>query len=184
MICMNCQKNEASETLHDGDMHVCSDCLPKYKSSIEESLRALESDRKQYQTIKWNGDFFNAESLSFVELKKQLNDSDYANAIADRRAWLQEHAFQLNNELLETNSRLAAVNQSLRDLAEKQREEIRAKLKEQDNKYQPAKPKIVKIPKLTSAKTSPFDRMVQSLAEQHGISFEAAKARIMGANLK
>src|SRR5690242_19222288 len=84
MICMNCQKNEASEALHDGDMHVCSDCLPKYKAGIEESLRALEADRKQYQTIKWNGDFFNAKLQSFAELKKQLNDSDYANAIADR----------------------------------------------------------------------------------------------------
>jgi hypothetical protein len=195
-VCESCN-NVGEVDVCYGNMLMCPPCQVKEKEAWAESqkpenINARLSDMELIHTardiddgIRYSGDFFNAETVSIASIKvAYLSSEEYgANEeerlhafqrhIAERIAKFKERIVELDNEKYEALSKQRAAIKSLRDLGNELRAEIREELKKSDANYQVQT--VVRVPKISKPKLSPFDRIVEALAMAKGISKSEAE---------
>lgn len=192
MLCLDCQKFDGILVVRD--MLLCKECAPKHLAGINQSVAALENHRRELQTIRHNGDVYNSELSTLPALKQNIfadesikdKNASYQRAVLERIEHLKIAAFQkeevIRNEQKELQAikiRESALTNHLRDFGNDLRTEIRAKMKELDDQYQPIivkKPVIAKVTKKLSA----FDKVIQQVALARNIQFDEAKKLIEG----
>lgn len=160
-----------------GNMLLCPTCMAKeYHVAISQS----EEQQKNNEFVEMNQgetliahsrnvdaallireDFFNAETVSIVELREACG-SDSAklfDLIKERQVAFQRKLIEVKESELNLNSRLRAQQQYLHDLVKNLTDVERAQRKVEDIKYQP----VVKEVKAPKVKVTAQEKMAQNL---------------------
>jgi len=131
--------------------------------------------------LKTSQDFFNAETIAYVDVQKQIDADDsipqdekrfaYHNYIKTQHELFRKRLFELKKEELELSNRDKALQYILNSITHKFKTEERDALKLQDINYVP-KVVAVKAPKV---KLSPEDKLIDTYAKFLKVDFETAK---------
>ena len=149
--------------------------------SNETPEQLINRSRTIDSSIRWNGDFFNAETISHVEIKKaifgnslipdNLKEFEYHNALMERFVNFQTNLFRLQQEQHEILQRMSGVKTTLREYGNALRKEHQDRLKEQDISYVPsAKPVKVKIPGKKAKSTNAYEKLVTTIMETRKVT--------------
>jgi hypothetical protein len=209
-LCIHCEHNLIDHTrlatcsicnnknncdLTNGKL-VCTNCeqkeLDDVKDTISQADKIINEARAINNSIRYSGDLFNARTIAIIELKKgiwsdeTLSDNEkqkkYQESLAERFHHLQKVIFEADETKHTATVEQLAITRTLRDLGSELREEIRNKIKELDNSYQPiqvVKPKLKEVKKKT-----PFDRMVENVMVSKKCSKEEAIKLLEAGGLK
>lgn len=169
-------------------MVLCKSCLDKeYNVAKKMSEKTEELARKIDDKITIVGDFFNAETISHVDVKKSIFADEsfteqqkiekYQQFLLSRFEKFNAVVQQLDKKKFELVSKQQAIKKTLIELGNELKAEIREKIRASDSSYAPLnipKPKADR----TIAKKSPMDRVIEAYASMHGVSIEEAKKAI------
>ncbi len=170
---------------------LCEKCAQKEKDFLETALvdvnAVIEKARAIDQSIRYSGDLWNAKTVGIMELKAafdalpdltaQEKAFKFQIALAQRFEHLQQVNFEHNKELHENSVEQLAISKTLRDFGNELRADIREKIKQQDNNYQPIRV-IPQVKVKKAVKKSPFDTMVENVMVSKNISKEEAERQI------
>jgi hypothetical protein len=169
--------------LNGDKMLVCPECYDKHIGALidrtnESAKQTIERSQAIDNAIKSSNEFFNADTVSICELRDSimaddsLPESMRANelhkVIRERVDKFQQFIFAINDNKVDDKS-LMSFGENLRNLGENIRQEIRERIKANDDKYVITKPKAIKIPKI-GEKKSPLDLIIERVALARGIS--------------
>lgn len=172
-------------------MLLCPKCTQKEidanSSVLSQTQKVIQEAKEIDQSIRYNGDFFNAKTIAINDIKIAI-DSDASltadekvaklhQTMAERLEHLQQVVFKARREEAEANVEILVIKESLREFGNRIREEIRERIKAADVNYQPAR--IVKPPKITAPKKSAMDRVVEAYAMFHNVTQDVAREAIM-----
>lgn len=160
-----------------------------YDAALTDNAKqVIEDSKKIDSSITYNGDVFNAKTIALIELKKAVFADDsipaneknhaYQNLVAERYVHLKEVVFKLEQQVFEATVESKVLAEDLRTFGNELRKEIRDKIQNADNQYQPPVKAAVK-PRLPKGdKISAKDTLIKSFAELRGITITEAKIRI------
>lgn len=180
-------------------MLLCDSCVLKSKNAmesevkvteglVEDSKSLIERANKIQDNLKYSGDFFNAETIAFIDIKKAyLSNGDipegerefaYHKHLVETIESNQRKIFDNNTENLTLTVQNSAAINILRDYGNSVREEFRERIKQSDAMYSPlnVKPVIAKVKKVTP--TNAIERMIEQLALTMNVSKEVARGMI------
>ncbi len=170
-------------------MLLCISCTRKEESAndvilVKTQVSIIEKSREIDQSIRYNGDFFNAETIAISQLKKELDDNNDLSVdakahklhelVMERIEGFKKRIVEIDNEKHELVAKQQAGIKSLRELGNAVREEIRERLKQSDANYTAAK--VIITPKLTKPRLDPFERLVEAYSLVHDVSKDDARA--------
>jgi len=181
------------------NMLLCDNCVAKSQEALKNEVKVTENlvesskdliDRanKIQDNLKYSGDFFNAETIAFIDIKKAfLSNSEIAESerefafhkhLVETIESNQRKIFDNNTENLTLTVQNSAAINILRDYGNSVREEFRERIKQSDAMYSPlnVKPVVPKLKKVTP--TNAIERMVEQLALTMNISKEMARGMI------
>lgn len=134
-------------------------------------------------SIRVNGDAFNAETVSHIELKKVIwSDASlteeqkiykFQEVLTQRYETFAQHMFVLDNLKHDDYQGQLAIATTLRNFGSELHKEFAAKLKELDNNYQPVTPKAVK-PVVKKVKKSPMEQLIEAYMLLHNCTHTEA----------
>lgn len=183
------------------NMLLCDSCIEKSKKASEEVVKTTEVlvedskaliDRanKIQDNIKYSGDFFNAETVAFIEVKKAyLNDASIPEAerefafhkyLVETIEQNQKKIFDNNTENLTLTVQNSSAINILRDYGDKVREEHRERIKQSDAMYSPLNVKPVKVSVKKASPTNALERIIEQYALSMNVSKEIARQVIEG----
>ena len=149
--------------------------------------KIIEESERVDNSIRYNGDIYNAKTVAIIDLKKAIDSDDtipaenkaivFQDKLAERYYKLSTRIFELDSEKFELATEQLAIGNTLRGLGNEYRKEIRERIRAADKHYQPEKPKIIKETKKREKK-DPFLLMVKAFANLHGISETEAEIRL------
>lgn len=160
-----------------GTMLLCPDCIAKeLKVAVNQGLETeannqfvmdnpkqdlIQHSANVDAALKIREDFFNAETISIVELAKECgkDNAKLFDLIKTRQVEFQKKLIEIKESELNLNSRLRAQQQYLHDLAKQLTEQERATRKIEDIKYQP----VIKEVKAPKVKVTAQEKMAQNL---------------------
>lgn len=182
-----CQSCESKQLLTKRDELVTAD---RIAGEVRKEL-----DREVLE-VRNAGDFFNdriiKKTQTIVALKQSIDADDsiapedksleFQRKLAGRYEHLSEVIFELDAQKQDAVSEKYAITNTLRELGAEIRAEVQARIKELDAAYTPIrKPVKVTMPK---SKLSPFERIVQSLAQASGMTLEQARQQLLNKGIK
>ena len=183
-LCWSCRDTQIETVITSVNEHA---------SKTEVINQVLSDARSIDSTIRYNGDVFNARTVSNSDLKRAIWSDDtlttdqkqhkYYATIAQRYEILAQAVFVLNNEILDRTNEMLADAQTLRDEKNELAKEYAAKMKEADSSYVPIVPKEVK-PKVKPVKKDPMERVIEALAVARGISIANARLILLNGEKK
>lgn len=194
--CEACSKIGEVDLVY-GNMLLCKNCQVKEKIAWDASQKpekvvervdalnvAIEKAREIDNSIRYNGDFFNAATISLAELKRAIDNDNsienkheaFQNEVIERIEKFKTRIFELDEEKFKVVAEQQAHIGALREFGNSLRAEIRERLKLSDANYTPHN--IIKAPKISKPKASPMDRLIEAYALMHGISKDEAKEAI------
>lgn len=164
LMCASCQelnKNHMSEE--------------NQEKRVKEFREKIAASQQLDQSIRYDGDLYNAATVAIVELKKlaysddSLTDEEkhykWVSLISERRAHLQSVLIEHYKETRQIESEVAALQRTLNENVPTLRQEWRAKFAQNDVHYKP--PAITKPAKLPTIRSkNPLDRMAATYAQQ------------------
>lgn len=196
-----CCPNVGSMTIFT-DMLMCQDCIDKEIAAMKEHLsedkqearlneanKVLQVSKHIDFNIQVKEDIFNAETIAIVDLKTAI-DSDVAienkqyklaETLLERYTHFKKVIFDLNAQVVEVANQQRAVQTYLNQLANKLREEERAKLKIADINYKPGEIKVAKAK--APSKRSLDVAELKSLALKLGLPHTALQMMCVSRNL-
>lgn len=180
----DCCDTQTSNLTTYNTMDMCKECYDKEIAlEKENALHADErvADQKvdfiEYQkseilqlqvvdtTIETKEDFFNAKTLSIIEMKAQIEQDstierkvkhfELSKRLLVQFKHLRERIFKRQEENVKDTSSMRGIQQYLNEHANKLRADQREKIKLEDINYKPSTPKKAKAPKVKKAK---FDK--------------------------
>jgi len=163
------------------DLLLCDTCADKIKNNqfdLIERSRAIDS------AIGSNQDFYNAATISLIDVRAAIDANDdilnkddaFKQEILVRYEKFSARLFELDNERFKTQLNLSVVKKSLDDIAASLRADERERIKIADANYvPPAKNKPVKPRVAKADKKSVFETMVENFAKMNGISETEAR---------
>ena len=176
-VCECCDAIAANLVLYN-TMNMCPECYKKELALEEENASHadervaevrthIDSEALQLQvvntTIQVREDFFNAKTLSIIEMKAQIEQDHSIErkhfALSERLLiqykHLKDRVFKRQEENVKDTSTMRSIQQYVNEHANKLRTGEREKLKIEDINYKPSAPKKAKTPKVKKAK---FDK--------------------------
>jgi hypothetical protein len=203
-ICETCKKTSDCEVNSSGQL-LCAICYEitldalMISTAPKQSINApiepvtitsaedIIADAKVIDAgIRSNGDFYNAKVIAIADIKRAIDNDEsipdemkmlrLQEVLAERYNHLKQVVFNLDNSKHDAVIEQLAISQTLRDFGNALRTEIREKIRQADEQYQPEKPKVVK-PKVTKPKASknPIDMIVDAyMSMKPGITREQA----------
>src|SRR5258708_3885764 len=180
--CESCSKQCACE-LNGEKMLLCPECFDKHTGALIDSVTNSSKEfvaRAQAidSAIQSSNEFFNAGTVSICELRDSImadesiplesRGYELRRVIGERIAHFQEFIFKINDDKVDDKT-LMSLGENLRNLGENIRQEIRERIRANDDKYVITKIKKIAIPKV-GEKKSPFDLIVEKIAMNMGIS--------------
>ncbi len=173
-------KNAANADSRVAAMNACMEVrLDKDKKDKE--LKAIEGVSQHIpvdSSIKVRNDFFNAEIVSIINMKKEIDaDSsiekkhfELALRLQDRFIHLRNVLFNIDEKRVSITSEQRGIQTYLNDLVSKLRLDEREKIKQQDLTYQPVIPKKPRESQARAPKKPKFDKVeLARLAKEIGI---------------
>lgn len=201
--CERCGKNKECN-VYNGILS-CWECHDRYlhgiieKASQSDEAKKVIADARRIDTsIRFNGDVFNALTISHIELRKAYLDNEeipenqrehaFQRHLIERYEWLKTHVFKLQDEQEQLRQQQSdayteqkAISKTLREIGNDLREDIRAKLKEHDHNYKPVavvKPKLVTVRGKNKDKTR-TDVLVEQIMLFHGVDRKTALDKVL-----
>lgn len=177
--CDSCQKCGICNVVDD--LLLCDTCADKIKNNqfdLIERSRAIDS------AIGSNQDFYNAETISLIDLRASIDantevvnkDDAFKQEILLRYEKFSIALFELDTERFKTQLQLSIIKKSLDETAGTLRADERERIKIADANYvPPAKNKPVKPRVAKADKKSIFEQMVENFAKMNGISETEAR---------
>jgi hypothetical protein len=179
---------------------MCRACETAHLISLRDSLNSAQKIQdaaridSAVQNVRNNGDFFNDKIIALTKSIADIKVGIYADEsvadkslafqriLAERYEHLKDVVFNLDIAKQDAVSEQLVITKTLRDLDKDFRSEIQSRIKELDSTYTPIrKPVKVNIPK---SKLSPFERIVQGLAQSSGMSLEQAREVLIKGGVK
>lgn len=183
--CESCNRAPEPCRYNEDEILMCSSCLERdieikvelSNQSESELAAAIQIDNN----LTTSQDFFNAETVSMVELEQIIaRDTEIADdqkhfklveLIRERHKMFRQKLFEVKQLEVEILSRERAMQYRLNDIASKFRLDEREKLKLQDLSYTP-KEVATKAPKI---KMTMEDKLIENYARLMKVSVEQAK---------
>lgn len=203
--CEACDSNKELEFFPDNThikkMLLCAACIQKElaiavsvsqadivingQTRVEQTI-ALAKERDQ--TIRYNGDFFNAQVMALEDVRNEINKDEsltadekafqFQNYLAERIVHLKKVVFELDEKKHQAVTEELVVRKSLRELGQEIKKEIQEKIKQADSNYEiKSTIKAVK-PTVKKATTSTYDKLVQAFMLLKGCSKDEAERSI------
>ncbi|SRR5712692_1563329 len=152
-----------------------------YRTSTQE---LIAKSRSIDQSIKTNGDFFNADTIAINQIKQTIMSdpnipSDakqfvYQEELTIRFEQLSKVIFQHDTDKHRLVTAQLAITNDLRSFGNSLRNDLRERIKASDTNYSPPSKSVV-IPKVVKPKVSVEDRLIEMKALMDGISKEQAR---------
>lgn len=154
-----------------------------YDTDTPEAL--LNKAREIDSRMRYNGDFFNAETISHIDLKKAIDANpsipsdqkalEYQKMLMSRFEQFQQVIFDCDNEKFQALQRLSGIKKSLREFGNDLQKDIQKKLAESDAHYIPAPIVKAKV-KGPSKKEKPsvYESLIKGIMDAKGCTREQA----------
>jgi hypothetical protein len=188
--CESCDYIGNCEVNGEG-MLLCPECFDKNTVKLVDRVTASANDfvaksQAVDAAITDSKQWFNAPTVSICELRDSIMADEAIPA--DKRAFelqrvikerinhFQDTLFKIHDNKVEDRV-LMSFGENLRNLGESIRQEIRERIKADDDKYVVIKPKKINIPKVGEKKT-PYEMIIEKVALSLGISKTEAEIRV------
>lgn len=177
----------SSECTPWGRLWYCPTCVEKHTTSntvLIDSTKILKESRAIDDSIRWSGDFFNAETVSIAELKQAIEADESIPqsekviklhlAVTERLELYKNRILEVDKEKHELIAKQQANFVWMREYASEIRGDIRQRIQQANTAYIESTP--IKIPKEIKSRISPMEKIVQQYSLLHNCSLDDARA--------